>query len=288
MFLRISVLMLGALVLTVSVSAQMTTIASARNQAAGSSVTVRGIVTTGAEMGKTRYLQDGTAGLAIYPGQGSAAGFEKIVKAGDSIEISGKLTVYNNLLEISPITAYRAILTGQPLPKPKTIRLGEVGPAYESQLVHLEQIRFADRRDTFSGNISLAITDSMGYKNKVYIPKDSPLAGAPVPSQSIPLIAIVSRFRDFQLLPLNLEQLVAKVPEKEVELETNNVQDVLRIMNCPSGKITVNDATGKEQLFAIAHSSGTTQLDVSVLPPGPYTALVKTQGSIYKLPFQKH
>ena len=41
-------------------------ILTARLQPLGSSVTITGIVTNGDELGPIRYVEDGTAGIAIY------------------------------------------------------------------------------------------------------------------------------------------------------------------------------------------------------------------------------
>lgn len=42
------------------------TILEARGKGIGTVVTVRGIVTNGAELGSIRYLQDNTAGISAY------------------------------------------------------------------------------------------------------------------------------------------------------------------------------------------------------------------------------
>ncbi len=266
--------------------AQVITIAQARALSTGSSVTVRAIVTSGAEMGKIRYLQDGTAGIAAFPGKGSSEGLKFSLKQGDSIEMSGQLSLYNDLLQISPITACRILLRGQPLPTPRIIRLAELGPAYESQLVRVEMLRFADKKDTFSSG-TFDVEDDQGLRSKIYLRKGSKLTGAPVPAQPVSLVAIVSRYRDVQLLPLNLQDFVSIPPQNTVHLEAATVTTTLRLKKCRQGKITIRDEAGKEWLFVIVHSSGTTPLDVTLLPPGAYRVVVRTEGQVFTLPFQK-
>ena len=266
--------------------AQLVSVAQARALPIGSSVTVRGVVTSSGELGKIRYLQDGTAGIAAFPGQGSAKDLKFSLKPGDSIELSGQLSLYNNLLQISPITACLVLLRGQPLPPPRLIRLTEVGPAYESQLVRLESLRFADKKDTISSG-TFDVEDDQGLRSKIYLRKGSKLTGAPVPVQPVSLVAIVSRYRDFQLLPLNLQDFVPVPPHNTVHLETTTVTTALRIRKCRQGKITVRDKAGQEWLFSIVHSSGTTPLDVTHLPTGAYVVLVRTGGQVFTLPFQK-
>ena len=288
MYFQLLSILFGALLLTSNLPAQVISIAQARILPVGSTVTVRGRVTNGKELGRVRYLQDGTAGIAGFPGKGSLAGFERTINNGDSIELSGTLMVYNNLLEISPVTSYRVILPGRSIPKPtpRLIKVADIGPAYEGQLVRLH-LRFADHRDTFSSNSNFEVADSSGYRSHVYVPKDSPLAGAPVPAQPIQLIAILSRYKDFQLLPLNLEDYVPNKWQSVVQLDSNIVTTTVVIKNCDAGKITVQDATGKEWQFAIAHSSGTTQLDLTQIPAGSYVAVVRTHGQAFTLPFTK-
>ena len=90
-----------------SLSAQLD-IADARDASLGSTVTVKGIVTNGSELGDIRYLQDETAGIAAYPGSGSVGGFDE-VQVGDEIEVTGVLKDFNGLLEISPITSFNVL-----------------------------------------------------------------------------------------------------------------------------------------------------------------------------------
>ena len=64
----------------------------------GTVVTVKGIVTNGAELGIIRYFQDNTAGIAAY---GSLV---TPIALGDSVTVTGTLKNYNQLLEIDPVT----------------------------------------------------------------------------------------------------------------------------------------------------------------------------------------
>ena len=74
-------------------------IANARSQGIGSSVTVSGIITNGDELGPIRYIEDSSAGLAIYDPNNVVG-----VNRGDSITVTGNLIDYNGLLEIQPVT----------------------------------------------------------------------------------------------------------------------------------------------------------------------------------------
>ena len=92
-----------------------TSIAVARTQAIGSTVTVRGVVTNGSELGIIRYLQDATGGIGLYDNANTAG-----IQRGDSLEVTGVLFEYSSLLEISPITSVNLISTGNNLPNVQT------------------------------------------------------------------------------------------------------------------------------------------------------------------------
>lgn len=181
-------------------AAQAVSIQAARAMGPGAQVTVRGIVTNGAELGKIRYLQDGTAGIAAYPGTGSQSGFEAAVKTGDSIEVTGTLVDYFGLLEISPIASYTVVASNQPLPAPKPLKLSEVSESYESQIVGVECVVFAAGGGSFSSG-SYTVNDGEGNSAKVYLRSGHPMAGNPIPGIPVYLTTILSQYIDFQLLP---------------------------------------------------------------------------------------
>jgi hypothetical protein len=176
-------------------------IADARLQAEGATVTVRGIVTSGPELGKIRYLQDGTAGIAAYPGTGSMSGFEDAVTFGDSIEVTGTLVDYYGLLEITPISSYSVISKNNPLPAPKLLSFSSLSEEFESQLVEFDCVAFSDASLIFSNSGAYTLTDPEGKSAKVYLRSGHPMIGDDIPVEPIRLRAILSDFFDFQLLP---------------------------------------------------------------------------------------
>lgn len=181
-------------------AAQTTTIAAARSMPVGSTVTVAGIVINGSELGKIRYLQDGTAGLAAYPGSGSAPGFEAAVSLGDSILVSGTLVSYHGLLEITPITSYTVLAQNLPQPTPKVLTLSDISEQYEGQLVGFECVVFSDGGGNFSTG-TYEVMDADGQTGKVYISSTHPLQGENIPGTPVFLTTILSEYDDYQLLP---------------------------------------------------------------------------------------
>ncbi|AYA36175.1 hypothetical protein D3Y59_03310 [Hymenobacter oligotrophus] len=77
-------------------------ISAARAAGPGASVTIRGVVANGAELGAIRYIQDKDAGIAAYSTK--LPEYTTLV-AGDSVQLSGTIKNYNGLLEIDPVTA---------------------------------------------------------------------------------------------------------------------------------------------------------------------------------------
>ena len=65
----------------------------------GQTVTVVGVVTSDDNLGSVRYLQDASAGIAIYPGQDWSS-WDATPQIGDSLSVTGPITEYNGLLEI--------------------------------------------------------------------------------------------------------------------------------------------------------------------------------------------
>ena len=182
--------------------AQIIDIAIARQAALGTEVTVRGIVTSGAELGRIRYLQDATAGIGAFPGAGSAPGFEANVGPGDLLEVTGKLIDFNGLLEISPITAYTVVSSGNPLPDPKPVTgLALLSEDLESQLIRLECITFNTSFDVFSVSKTYTVNDPDGGESVIFLRNTSPIIGDSVPTGSVQLTAVLSQYNDYQLLP---------------------------------------------------------------------------------------
>lgn len=183
-------------------AAQVISIDSARVLPPGTTVTVRGIATNGGELGIIRYFQDGTGGIAAYPGTGSVGGFAAAVMPGDSIEVTGILDDYHGLLEINPVTGFSKILSGVPLPAPKLLKLSDISEEYESQLVGFECVVFPSGGGIFSAG-AFDVTDSDGNSAKLYLQSGHPMAGAVIPGTPIYLRSILSQYNSFQLLVRN-------------------------------------------------------------------------------------
>ena len=124
------------MVFTLGINAQTITIDAARTLGVGATVTIKGIITNGDELGGIRYLQDATAGIAAYSSDLST------VNRGDSILITGTIKDYNQLLEIEPVTSFTVINTGNPLPTPEVITPIGLDESREAELVQIDDATF--------------------------------------------------------------------------------------------------------------------------------------------------
>ncbi|MCC5918831.1 MAG: T9SS type A sorting domain-containing protein [Cryomorphaceae bacterium] len=196
------------LIFTQSTQAQMT-IAAARNLGVNNTVTVKGIVTADSTLypanGVTLYFQDNTAGLSAY----NAGTLLSNVRQGDSIEITGELSQFNQLLQISPVSSVTILNSGNPLPTPINVSLTNGWVAqYECMLVQTNGVTI-NASGTFSGNTNYNITDGTNSR-EIRINTLTPIVGTPVPGSLVNITGIMSRFiGTYQLLPRYLSDISA-------------------------------------------------------------------------------
>lgn len=195
-----------ALIALFSYSYAQDNILEARQMPEGSVVTVTGIATNGSEMGIIRYFQDETAGIAAY---GSAV---SPINRGDEISITGTLKIYNQLLELDPISSVDIISTGNPVPDPVIITPNQMTETYEGMLVEIHNVVFADAGLLFTGNNLYEFTAN-GETGNMYVKNGQDLVGTVIPTGEINLTAICSQFdysnpyEGYQLLPRDLNDI---------------------------------------------------------------------------------
>jgi phosphatidylserine/phosphatidylglycerophosphate/cardiolipin synthase-like enzyme len=204
------ILFIFSLVLAFSATkAQVISIDSARTLGVGATVTIKGIITNGSELGTIRYIQDNTAGLALY--SSSLSG----VNRGDSIEVSGVLKDYNNLLEMDPVSSHTVLSTGNPSPVATIITPSQMSNANEGMLVKIEDASFTTNPGgTFSSNTSYNFTAG-GESSSIYVRSNHPLIGKIVPSNPVDIVGIVSEYSyqpsvpGFQLLLRDTNDIIS-------------------------------------------------------------------------------
>jgi phosphatidylserine/phosphatidylglycerophosphate/cardiolipin synthase-like enzyme len=189
-----------------SLSYAQNTILEARAMPEGTVVTVKGIATNGSELGVIRYFQDATAGIAAY---GSLVNSSN---RGDTITVTGTLKIYNQLLELDPLTSVVVNSTGNPLPDPIVLTPNQISEPYEGRLLKIQDVLFNDAGLLFTGNkkYQFSANGEIGY---IYVKNGQNLVGTVIPTGLISLTAICSQFdysnpnAGYQLLPRDLDDL---------------------------------------------------------------------------------
>ncbi|MCK9423579.1 MAG: phospholipase D-like domain-containing protein [Bacteroidales bacterium] len=165
------------------------TIAEARALPIGTTVTVRGIVINGSEIGSSiRYLQDNTAGIAGY-----SYNLLHTFLRGDSVVITGVLKNYNQLLELDPVSAASVLASGKPLPEPQVITPSQMSEDYEAELVKMIGVTFTNGGGVFAGNTNYNVTAN-GETAQVRVNVASNLVGKIIPTDEVTIVGIVSQF----------------------------------------------------------------------------------------------
>ncbi|MBL0341485.1 MAG: T9SS type A sorting domain-containing protein [Bacteroidetes bacterium] len=182
---------------------QLISIYDARSLPLGSTVTINGIVTSGAEFGTIRYLQDGTAGIAVF-----SSALATTVR-GDNVTVTGVTVDYQNLLEITPVNSWNLNSSGNPMPAPVLATPSQLNENYESIFIQINNVTFTNPGSTFAGNVNYNFTAN-GQNGVVYIRSTNPLVGQTIPSSNITLYGLCSQFgNQYQVLPRDLNDLVS-------------------------------------------------------------------------------
>jgi phosphatidylserine/phosphatidylglycerophosphate/cardiolipin synthase-like enzyme len=198
------------------------------NYSVGQSVTVTGIVTSDGNLGIVRYLQDETAGIALYPGGDWTTNGWVDPQPGDELTMTGVLSEYNGLLEVGPdgITEVTVISTGNALPDFQLVTPAQMDESMEGELAAIEGAVFTNGGTPISGNATYSFTanDEDGI---IYVRNDNELVGTILPAGEVNLFGVVSQFSfdgfgGYQLLPRGSADLV---PTSAINLSTQVDQE---------------------------------------------------------------
>ena len=197
-------LALAASLVTFTSVAQENILDMRENYNIGQTVTVTGVVTSDDNLGSVRYLQDATAGIALYPGQDWSA-WDATPQIGDSLSVTGEITEYNGLLEVGPnLTAVEFFGAGT-LPEPLEITPAQMGENLEGQLVRVNGVTFPLAGTFITGNNTYDFTAS-GETGVIYVRTSNSLVGEELTGCEVDMLGIVSQFSfdgfgGYQLLP---------------------------------------------------------------------------------------
>jgi len=205
---------------------QIIPISLTRNVPFGTRVTVEGIVTVANEFDGPAFIQDESAGIAVF--------YEPLhadAERGDRVRVSGPLTEFNPIGGTSGTFLRQIAATeddgaiGYEITKrqageiePELISIAQMNSGdFESALVTIENVTFqAD--GVFQGNQNYAIADPTGSGVIRIDNSVTDLIGAPIPDEPVEITGVVDRFnRVYQLKPRN--NLDLQVVPYEIEGE---------------------------------------------------------------------
>lgn len=221
-------------------------ILQARQRPIGTVVTIAGRVTVGSEFRGPAYLQDGTAGIAVFDN----AIHNGAVAIGDSVVITGPLSTFNQLLQISGTgVSFQVIQSaGRVEPQPRVLTIAQLNQLsndqIEGQLVRINNVTFTTQ--SFQGNQNYTVSDGTG-SIQLRIDGDTDLAGATAPSGPTTVIAVVGRFNQTrQILPRSRRDVGARefiIPfenrskDETFEVCTWNIEWFGDLMNGPTNEL---------------------------------------------------
>lgn len=198
---------------TLTLGAQ--TIQQVRNMSIGATVTVKGVVSNGTELGSIRYLQDGTAGIACYGNNLSS------IAAGDSITATGVLFDFSGLLELSPTSNFTN--HGAVTPNvPQVIPITSAGEALEAQLVRIENVTFVQSGNFAAGNSTVQITNGANTLD-VRINGTTNIDGSAIPAGPVTITGLLGQFNaNYQIIPRSTSDIIPYVaPQTEINVKIN-------------------------------------------------------------------
>lgn len=183
------------ILIAIDIDAQIS-ILEARTLGVGSTVTIKGIITNGSELGPIRYIQDGTAATALY-----YPSITNNLLRGDSVQVTGTLVDFNGLLEMNPISANSLLNSGNASPNPIVLSPTQMSEEHESKLTRINGVTFALGGGTFTGGQSYTFTNMQGESATIFVRNGHPLVGQTIPISAVDLIGLTSQYQSiYQLL----------------------------------------------------------------------------------------
>jgi len=202
-----------AILFSTFLSAQSDILDARTNYSIGQTVTVTGIVTSGADLGSVRYIQDASAGIALYPGS-DWTDWSAEPNPGDEVTVTGEISEYNGLLEIGPnLTQVDVLSSGNPLPDALVVTPNQLNESLEGQLVVIEGTTFDAGGQIIEANTTYTFISS-SEEGIIYVRSSNSLVGTVLNGCEMNLMGIVSQFSfdgfgGYQLLPRGAADMVS-------------------------------------------------------------------------------
>jgi phosphatidylserine/phosphatidylglycerophosphate/cardiolipin synthase-like enzyme len=176
---------------------------------------VRGIITVANEFGGPSYLQDQTAGMAVFDSSVS-----RYVERGDEVVLLGVVAPFNELFEFAPCILLEKRSEGNPLDTlvltAAQINGQGISEPYEGLLIRLNNITGVTTLQGAPAS-TWAVTGSgtnynlttSGGTVQVRISSRVNLAGLPIPTGTFDMVGVLGQFgATYQILPRSLDDIM--------------------------------------------------------------------------------
>ena len=235
------------------------------------------------------YFADATGGISLF----STDNFGYTVTEGDEIRVTGTISVFNCLTQITP-TNIEFLSSGNTLVDPAIVT-GPFAEVHESELIRLENVTLVDPSQwADSGSFNFDVTDGVNTW-AVRVDSDTDIAGSAAPSGALTITGLGGQYSTgsclsgYQILPRYSADITAFVGTNQaylnnkVSISPNPVSDILLInTELELNSIQVLDLRGS--VIAVDNSN---ELNVSELAAGTYFLQVITSEGVATKKFIK-
>ncbi len=226
----------------------------------GKQVKVTGILTVADEFSGSAYLQDATGGIAIFDVLVHGDG---VFKVGDSLTVTGTRSVFNDQIQISPVTEVENNGLPNLVIEPLVVTLDELSN-HPAELVKILNPVFPKPGDILFGNSNYTLTDSSGT-GALRIDNDvEAIVGLGQPEVCDEVIGVVGRYFElYQLLPRMASDISCageyippvipiEIPkEKTLDVVTWNIEWFGDEANSPAAGNPMSDAIQKDSVKTV-------------------------------------
>lgn len=237
----------------------------------GELVTTKGVVTGVFQFGAatgTFFIQDGDGpwnGIYVYE-DGTP------VALGDSVEVSGEVTEFFTLTEITNVTALTVLNSGNPGPEPVEVSTADVAnEEYEGVLCLLTDAVCVTEDAGFG---QFEVNDGSGVR----LIDDEIFSYVPTLGNGYDIVGVnFLSFGDVKIYPRQLSDITtvgfAGITEKTaLEMYPNPAQDWIKLNTASDETVAIYDITGN----LVFSEVGATFVDLSELAAGTYQVLVQS------------